>query len=91
VRTELLCLFIRTRLLVSRTMTPHVPYGLHCFVILPLPKYYFFNGGVQLLGQGTSKGYLLLEIEVPLILYGLRVGAHQTSISCTNMSSKCIK
>jgi hypothetical protein len=51
----------------------HLSSGLHCLFIFSLPEFHFFRNGVELLGKCDSKGYLLLEFEVPFILYKLNM------------------
>jgi hypothetical protein len=52
----------------------------------------FEHGSTLVLSQSscTASGLALLEDEQKFNLRGC-VGTHKTSISCTNMSSKCIK
>jgi hypothetical protein len=52
--TELFCLFIRTCLPVLRTVTLHLPNGLHCFFIHSFLEFHFLSSGVQLLGVDVS-------------------------------------
>jgi hypothetical protein len=85
-QTELFCLFIRMWLQVLGTVALHLPYGLHCLFILSLPEFYFFNGGVQLLGKRSSKGYLLLELEVHLILHRLHMDVGRSTYPLREMS-----
>jgi hypothetical protein len=72
-RIELFHLFIRTHLPVLRTVTLHLSYGLHCLFILSLLEFHLLCGGVQFHSQGICKGYLLLELDVHLVLYGLHM------------------
>jgi hypothetical protein len=86
---ELFYLFIRTCLLVLQIMALHLPFGLHCFLILSLPEFYFFSGGVHLVGKRSSKGYLLLELVVHLILYGLHMDVGRSACPLREMSILC--
>jgi hypothetical protein len=85
-QTALFCLFIRMCLPVLRIVALHLLYGLHCLLILFLPEFYFLNSGVQLLGQGSSKGYLLLELKIPLILYELHMDVRRSACPLREMS-----
>jgi hypothetical protein len=67
-------------------MALHLLYGLHCLLILSLPEFYFLSSGVQLLGQDSSKGYLLFELEVHLILYGFHVDVCRSACPLREMS-----
>jgi hypothetical protein len=84
--TELSCLFIQKCLQVPRTATLHLLNGLHCLFIFSLPEFHFFHSGVQLLGKCGSKGYLLLEFEVPFILYRLDMDVSRPTCSLREMS-----
>jgi hypothetical protein len=88
-RTKLLCLFIRKCLQVLRIATLHLSNGLHCVFTFSLPKFNFFRSGVQLLGKCGSKGYLLLELEVPFILYMLDMDVSRPAYSLREMSIPC--
>jgi hypothetical protein len=85
-RTELFCLFIQKCLQVLRIVTLHLSNGLHCHFIFSLPEFHFFYSGVQLLGKCDSKGYLLLELEVPFILYRLDKDVSRPTCSLREMS-----
>jgi hypothetical protein len=67
----------------------HLSNGLHCLFIFSLPEFHFFCSGVQLLGKCGSKGYLLLEFEVPFILYKLDMDVSRTTCSLSEMSILC--
>jgi hypothetical protein len=85
-RIELFHLFIRTHLPVLRTVTLHLSYVLHCLFILSLLEFHFFHGGVQFLSQGSSKGYLLFDVEVHLVLYMLHMDIGRPACSLREMS-----
>jgi hypothetical protein len=70
-------------------MELHLSYGLHCFPILSLPEFDFFSGGVQLISKGSSKGYLLLELEAPFILYRLNMNACRSACMLREISILC--
>jgi hypothetical protein len=53
---------------------------------ISLPEFHFFHSGVQLLGKCGSKGYLLLELEVPFILYMLNMDISRPTFSLREMS-----
>jgi hypothetical protein len=67
----------------------HLLNGLHCLFIFSLPEFHFFCSGVQLLGKCGSKGYLLLELEVPFILYMLDMDVSRPTCSLREMSILC--
>jgi hypothetical protein len=75
--------------LVLRTATLHILNGLHCLFIFSLPEFLYFRSGVQLLGKCGSKGYLLLELEGPFILYRLNMDVSRPSCSLREMSILC--
>jgi hypothetical protein len=54
-----------------------------------LPKFHFFSGGVQLLGKCDSKGYMLLELEIPFILYMLDMDVSRSTCSLRKMGILC--
>jgi hypothetical protein len=85
-RIELFCLFIRKCLQVLRTATLHLSNGLHCLFILSLPEFHFIRSGLQLLGKCGSKGYMLLEFEVPFILYKLNMYVSRPTCLLREMS-----
>jgi hypothetical protein len=51
-----------------------------------LPEFHFFHSGVQLLDKCGSKGYLLFELEVPFILYGLNMDVSRPTCLLREMS-----
>jgi hypothetical protein len=69
-----------------RIATLHLLNGLYCLFIFSLPELHFFRSGVQLLGKCGSKGYLLLELEVPFILYRLNMDVSRLTCSLREMS-----
>jgi hypothetical protein len=83
---ELFCLFVRKCLHVLRTGTLHLSNGLHCLFILSLLEFHFIRSGLQLLGKCGSKGYMLLEFEVPFILYKLNMYVSRPTCSLREMS-----
>jgi hypothetical protein len=85
-QTKLFCLFIRKCLHVLRKVTLHLSNGLHCLFIFSLPEFNFFCSGVQLFGKCGSKGYLLLDLEVPFILYKLNMDVSRRACSLREMS-----
>jgi hypothetical protein len=85
-QTKLLCLFIQKCLPVLRIATLHLLNGLHCLFIFSLQEFHFFHSGVQLLGKCGSKGYLLLELEVPFILYMLDMDVCRPTCSLRELS-----
>jgi hypothetical protein len=64
----------------------HLSNGLHCLFIFSLLEFHFFRSGVQLLGKCGSKGYLLLESEVPLFFYRLDMDVSRPTCSLREMS-----
>jgi hypothetical protein len=64
----------------------HLPYGLHCLLVLSLSEFHFFSSGVQLVGKCSSKGYLLLELEVYLISCGFHMDMGRSACALTEMS-----
>jgi hypothetical protein len=85
-QTKLFYLLIRLHLPVLRTVTLHLPNGLHCLLIFSLPKFHFLGIEVQLFGKHRNKGYFLLEHEVHLILYGLHMYVCRPACSLREMS-----
>jgi hypothetical protein len=67
----------------------HFLNDLHCFLILPLPKFHFLSGGVQFLSQCSSKSYLLPELEIPFVLYGLNMDVGRSTSSLRKVSILC--
>jgi hypothetical protein len=67
----------------------HLSNGLHYLFIFSLPEFHFFYSGVQLLGKCGSKGYLLLELKVPFILYKLNMDVSTPACSLREMSILC--
>jgi hypothetical protein len=88
-QTKLFYLFIRKCLQVLRIAMLHLSNGLHCLFIFSLPELHFFHSGVQLLGKCSTKGYLLLELEVPFILYMLDMDVSRPACSLREMSILC--
>jgi hypothetical protein len=88
-RTKLFCLFIRKCLHVLRISMLHLSNGLHCLFIFSWPEFHFFRSGVQLHGKCGSNGYLLLELEVPFILYRLDMDVSRPRCSLREMSILC--
>jgi hypothetical protein len=67
----------------------HLSNDLYRLLIFSLLELYFLSSGVQLLGQGSSKGYLFLEPEVPLMLYMLHMDVSRPTCSLREMSILC--
>jgi hypothetical protein len=67
----------------------HLSNGLHCLFIFSLPEFHFFRSGVQFLGKCGSKGYLLLELEVPFIMYRLDMDVSRPTCSLRKMGILC--
>jgi hypothetical protein len=88
-QTKLFCLFIWKCLQVLRITTLHLSNGLHFLFIFSLPEFQFFSSGVQLLGKCGSKGYMLLELEVPFILYRLDMDVNRPASLLREMSILC--
>jgi hypothetical protein len=86
---ELFCLFIRKCLQVMRMATLHLSDGPYCLFIFFLPEFHFFHSGVQFLGKRCSKGYLILELEVPFLLYRLDMNVRRPTCSLREMSILC--
>jgi hypothetical protein len=69
--------------------TLHLLNSLHCLFIFSLPEFHFFRSGVQLLAKCCSKGYVLLELEVPFILYRLNMDVSRPTCSLRKMGILC--
>jgi hypothetical protein len=52
---------------------------------ISMPEFHFFCSGVQLHGKCGSKGYLLLELEVPFILHRLDMDVSRPTCSLREM------
>jgi hypothetical protein len=70
-------------------MVLRLPYGLHYLFIHSFPEFHFFSGGAQQLGKRGSKGYMLLELEVHLIFYGLHMDVGRSACPLREMSILC--